>query len=75
MKRLFDLVLGITLCIILAVPMLLIAAAVRLTSKGPSFYWSDRVGKRNKIFKTLYKTQRKDLWNSYVNKPSKTVFF
>ena len=36
---------------LLAIPMLMIAIVVRLTSKGPSLYWSDRVGKNNKIFK------------------------
>ena len=31
--------------------MLFIAIVIRLTSKGPSLYWSDRVGRNNKIFK------------------------
>ena len=31
--------------------MLLVAMAVRLTSKGPALYWSDRVGRNNVIFK------------------------
>ena len=31
--------------------MLLTAIAVRLTSKGPAIYWSDRVGLGNMIFK------------------------
>jgi len=30
---------------------LLVAIAVRLTSKGPALYWSDRVGRNNVIFK------------------------
>jgi O-antigen biosynthesis protein WbqP len=51
MKRIFDLLLGISIFMLLAIPMLLISTAVRLTSKGPSLYWSDRVGKNNKIFK------------------------
>ena len=51
MKRIFDLSLGIILLILLAIPMLFVAAAVRLSSKGPALYWSDRVGKNNKIFK------------------------
>ncbi len=37
--------------LILSVPVLLVAMAVRLTSKGPSLYWSDRVGRNNVIFK------------------------
>ena len=50
-KRLFDLLLAIAACIVLAVPMLLIFVAVRLTSPGPGLYWSDRVGRGNTIFK------------------------
>ena len=51
MKRLFDLVMGVILLILLVLPMLLTAIAVRLTSKGPALYWSDRVGLGNMIFK------------------------
>jgi len=36
---------------LLFIPALLIAIMVRLTSKGPALYWSDRVGKNGKIFK------------------------
>jgi O-antigen biosynthesis protein WbqP len=50
MKRIFDLLLGVAILVLLVVPMLLIAIAVRLTSKGPALYWSDRVGRNNKIF-------------------------
>lgn len=49
-KRLFDLMLGCILCLIFAVPMILVTVAVHLTSKGRTLYWSDRVGKNNKIF-------------------------
>ena len=51
MKRLFDIFLGCTAALILFVPVLLVAIAVRLTSKGPALYWSDRVGRNNIIFK------------------------
>ena len=50
MKRFFDLLLGVVILVLSAVPTLLIAIAVRLTSKGSVLYWSDRVGKNNKIF-------------------------
>jgi O-antigen biosynthesis protein WbqP len=36
--------------IVLAVPVLRVAAAVRLTSAGPALYWSDRVGRHNQLF-------------------------
>ncbi len=51
MKRLFDLVLAIILTFLFAVPLLVVAIAVRLTSSGPALYWSDRVGRDNQIFK------------------------
>ena len=50
MKRLFDLVMGIAALLVLAVPLAVIALAVKLTSPGPVFYWSDRVGIHNTIF-------------------------
>lgn len=51
MKRLFDLFAGLLLLFLLAIPMILIAILIRSSSKGPSLYWSDRVGKDNMIFK------------------------
>lgn len=51
MKRLFDLVLGVCAAIVLALPILIVAILVRLTSKGPALYWSDRVGRGNRIFR------------------------
>lgn len=51
MKRLFDLVLGLTAAVLLLVPIVIVALLVRLTSPGPALYWSDRVGRYNKIFK------------------------
>lgn len=51
LKRGFDLVLGSAALVILAVPLIIIAIAVKLTSPGPVLYWSDRVGVRNSIFR------------------------
>ncbi len=51
MKRVFDICLGCLAALILLVPLLLVAMAVRLTSKGPALYWTDRVGRNNAIFK------------------------
>jgi O-antigen biosynthesis protein WbqP len=51
MKRVFDIFLGCLAALILFAPVLLVAMAVRLTSKGPALYWSDRVGRNNVIFK------------------------
>ena len=51
MKRLFDLMLALCASVVLALPVAVVAVAVRLTSAGPALYWSDRVGRGNKIFK------------------------
>ena len=51
MKRILDLLLGVVILVLLVAPMLLISIAVRFSSKGPTLYWSDRVGKNNEIFK------------------------
>jgi len=51
MKRIFDFSLAIIILVFLLVPILLIAIAVLFSSEGPTLYWSDRIGKDNKIFK------------------------
>ena len=51
MKRVFDLVLALCAAVLLMVPVAVVALAVRLTSKGPALYWSDRLGRNNTIFK------------------------
>lgn len=51
MKRLFDLLLVIAAALVLALPIALVALMVRLTSPGPALYWSDRVGRHNRIFR------------------------
>ena len=51
MKRLFDLILATILIIVLSVLMLFIILAIRLTSKGPALYWSERIGYDNSTFK------------------------
>ncbi|HIE78618.1 MAG TPA: sugar transferase [Candidatus Thioglobus sp.] len=51
MKRVFDLILSVVAIVILLLPIIIIAFLVRLTSKGPALYWSDRVGVNNSIFK------------------------
>lgn len=50
LKRLFDIIFSIVLLSFLVVPMLLIGCAIRLNSRGPSIFWSERVGLKNKNF-------------------------
>lgn len=51
MKRFFDFSLACILIALLALPFAFLWLFIRLTSKGPAFYWSDRVGRGNVIFK------------------------
>ena len=50
MKRLFDFLLSVSAIMILAIPLLITAILVRLTSNGPILFWSDRVGQYNRLF-------------------------
>ena len=51
MKRAMDLLLACAALFLLAIPMALVALLVKLTSPGPAIYWSDRVGRDNRIFR------------------------
>ena len=51
MKRVFDLFLTVCAIFMLLIPIIIVAILVRMTSKGPALYWSDRVGIKNTIFK------------------------
>jgi len=50
-KRLFDLVLAVCAGTVLLVPAAIVALVVRLTSRGPVLYWSERVGRHNRVFR------------------------
>ena len=51
MKRIVDLILLLIALVFLAIPMLIVAIIVKLTSTGPIVFWSDRVGQYNRIFR------------------------
>lgn len=51
MKRLVDVLLAGIALVVLGIPLLAVALLVKLTSPGPALYWSDRVGKGNRIFR------------------------
>jgi O-antigen biosynthesis protein WbqP len=50
-KRLLDLFVATLALVLLALPLCIVAIAIKLSSRGPVLYWSDRVGKDNRIFK------------------------
>jgi O-antigen biosynthesis protein WbqP len=60
-KRIFDLVLFLVLIVILSIPMLIIVAFIKIVSKGPAIFWTDRIGKNNCIFKMAkFRTMKLD---------------
>ena len=50
MKRCFDLVISASALLVFATPVLILMALIRITTPGPSLYWSARVGKDGKTF-------------------------
>lgn len=51
MKRVFDLLLASCAVVVLFMPFVIVALVVRMTSAGPVLYWSERVGRNNKLFR------------------------
>ena len=52
-KRFFDIVLSLIGIILTGIPMLIIAIAVKIDSKGPALFKQERIGKNGKVFKIL----------------------
>lgn len=50
-KRSIDLVLVTVAGVLLFIPLIVVALLVKITSEGPVLYWSDRVGRGNRIFR------------------------
>ena len=51
MKRLFDFTVALAAAVVLLLPIIVVALVVRFTSPGPVLYWSERVGRNNRIFR------------------------
>lgn len=61
LKRACDVIGTLIAVIIFAIPMAMVALAVRTTSKGPALYWSQRVGRNNRLFSMpKFRTMRID---------------
>ena len=50
MKRFLDFSLALMAAVVFSIPLLLLVVLVKLTSKGPALYWSNRVGRYNHLF-------------------------
>ncbi len=61
LKRVFDFLVSLIAIIVLAVPMLILAIAIKCDSKGPVFFKQKRIGKGKKTFTILkFRTMRTD---------------
>ncbi len=52
-KRIFDVVVGTLILLVVSVPMLVLACLVRLTSPGPAMFTQQRIGQNGKPFTLL----------------------
>lgn len=61
MRRLFDFLVALGILLVLSSPLLLMALLIKLTSKGPVLYWSNRIGVDNTVFSMpKFRTMRTD---------------
>ena len=71
-KKIFDMIVGLLLMILLAIPMLIISLLIRINSKGPAIFLQDRIGRNNKMFRcykfrTMYIDAEERLQGLLVN--------
>ncbi len=60
-KRIIDIIGSVIALVVLFIPMLVIAIAIKRASKGPVFYFQDRLGLNGKIIKIVkFRTMDKD---------------
>jgi lipopolysaccharide/colanic/teichoic acid biosynthesis glycosyltransferase len=60
-KRVFDIVVSAVALIILLIPMLILAIAIKCVSKGPVLFFQDRLGLNGKVIRIVkFRTMHKD---------------
>ncbi|OUO90656.1 sugar transferase [Cloacibacillus sp. An23] len=77
-KRLIDIILSSCALLVLALPMTVIAAIVKLDSKGPVLFWQKRVGIHKSTFmmpkfRTMYINAPANMPTNMLNDPSKWI--
>ncbi|MBR5277721.1 MAG: sugar transferase [Clostridia bacterium] len=77
-KRLLDFILAFLALLLLSIPMLLVAIIVKLTSKGPVFFWQKRVGLHKKTFRmpkfrSMYTETPSDMPTHLLQDPAKWI--
>jgi len=50
MKRFIDIAFSLLAIIVFIIPIVVICVLIKITSKGPIIYWSERVGRDNTVF-------------------------
>ena len=61
MKRVFDFLMSLVALLVFCLPIFIVLVLVKLTSPGPAIYWSDRIGRYNKVFRMpKFRTMRVD---------------
>ncbi|MBO6195207.1 MAG: sugar transferase [Bacilli bacterium] len=65
-KRLMDIVLALIGLIFAFIPMIIVAIAIKIESKGPALFKQERTGKDGKVFK-LYKFRSMTVDNDVMN--------
>lgn len=77
LKRAFDIFAAIIALALFFIPITFLYILIKVTSKGPAVYWSDRVGKNNKIFKMAkfrsMRIETPELATHLLNDPQKWV--
>lgn len=53
LKRMIDCIIAFLALIVLLIPMLIVALAVKIESKGPVFFKQERIGRSGKVFKII----------------------
>ena len=77
-KRLLDILLSLGGIIVLAVPMLIIAAAVKLDSKGPVLFWQKRIAQHKETymmpkFRSMYTTAPANMPTHLLTSPDQWI--
>ncbi len=61
LKRVFDVVVAAFACVLLLIPMVILAALIRMDSKGPALFCQERLGENGKSFVLFkFRTMRMD---------------
>lgn len=50
MPRAVELLLALAAALLFAIPMVIVATLVKMSSRGPALYWSNRIGRNNRVF-------------------------